>query len=241
MRRFTAWHAGTAALLAFGYSGYYFCRSDLSVVLPGLIHDLAQHGITPNQAQIRLGFMASLGAVAYAFGKFFSGALADTGGGRRSFLGGMAGSIFFTIIFAMSGGFPLFTLAWIGNRLFQSQGWAGLVRVSSRWFSYSTYGSVMAVVSLSFLFGDAGCRWMMSELLAHGVGWRGVFYFAAAALGVLFLINLVLLRETPAERGLPAPEVNPRNVYAQNVDPQNVNVDEPGAENRREHHQKIGA
>src|SRR5580698_8246653 len=137
----------------------------------------------------------------------------------------------------MGGGFPLFTLAWIGNRLFQSQGWAGLVRVSSRWFSYSTYGSVMAVVSLSFLFGDAGCRWMMSELLAHGVGWRGVFYFAAAALGVLFLINLVLLRETPAERGLPAPEVNPRNVYAQNSDAQNANINGPSSE----HQPKIGA
>jgi OPA family glycerol-3-phosphate transporter-like MFS transporter len=197
-----------------GYSGYYFCRSDLSVVLPVLIRDLAQHGITPNEAQIRLGFMASVGTVAYAFGKFFSGALADTGGGRRSFLGGMAGSIFFTIIFAMSGGFPLFTLAWIGNRLFQSQGWAGLVRVSSRWFSYSTYGSVMAVVSLSFLFGDAGCRWMMSQLMAYGAGWRGVFFFASGALAVLMLTCLLLLREAPEERGLPAPEVNPRNVYA---------------------------
>ena len=197
-----------------GYSGYYFCRSDLSVVLPVLIRDLAQHGITPNEAQIKLGFMASVGTVAYAFGKFFSGALADTGGGRRSFLGGMGGSIFFTIVFAMSGGFPLFTLAWIGNRLFQSQGWAGLVRVSSRWFSYSTYGSVMAVVSLSFLFGDAGGRWMMSQLMAHGVGWRGVFFFASGALAVLMLTCLLLLREAPEERGLPAPEVNPRNVYA---------------------------
>src|ERR1039458_2043285 len=158
--------------------------------------------------------MASVGTVAYAFGKFFSGALADTGGGRRSFLGGMSGSIFFTIVFAMSGGFPLLTLAWIGNRLFQSQGWAGLVRVSSRWFSYSTYGSVMAVVSLSFLFGDAGCRWMMSELMAHGVGWRGVFFFASGALAVLMVICMLLLRESPEERGLPKPEVNPRNVYA---------------------------
>ena len=214
MRRFTAWHAGTAFLLALGYSGYYFCRSDLSVVLPDLIHDLARHGMTPNAAQIRLGFMASVGTVAYAFGKFFSGALADTSGGRRSFLGGMAGSILFTIVFAMSGGFPLFTLAWIGNRLFQSLGWAGLVRVSSRWFSYSTYGSVMAVVSLSFLFGDAGCRWMMSRLMANGVGWRGVFFFASGALAVLMFVNLLLLREAPEERGLPAPEINPRNVYA---------------------------
>ena len=184
------------------------------MVLPQLIQDLARHGITPNQAQIRLGFIASLGTVAYAFGKFFSGPLADTGGGRRNFLGGMAGSIFFTIIFAISGGFPIFTLAWIGNRLFQSQGWAGLVRVSSRWFSYSTYGSVMAVVSLSFLFGDAGCRWAMSELMAHGVGWRGVLFFSAASLAVLIVTNMLLLREGPEERGLPTPEVNPRNVYA---------------------------
>jgi sugar phosphate permease len=235
------WHGATAALLALGYSGYYFCRSDLSVVLPDLMHDLSRHGITPDQAQIRIGFMASMGTAAYALGKFFSGALADTRGGRRFFLGGMAGSILFTILFAMGGGFPIFTLAWIGNRLFQSQGWAGLVRVSSRWFSYSTYGSVMAVVSLSFLFGDAGCRWMMSELLAHGVGWRGVFYFAAAALGVLFLINLALLRETPAERGLPAPEVNPRNVYAQNADTRNANIDEPRSDLDPEHQQKIGA
>jgi OPA family glycerol-3-phosphate transporter-like MFS transporter len=213
-RRFTAWHAGTALLLALGYSGYYFCRSDLSVVLPDLIHDMARHGMSPNAAEIRLGFIASVGTIAYAFGKFFSGAIADTGGGRRSFLGGMAGSILFTIVFAMSGGFPLFTMAWIGNRLFQSQGWAALVRVSSRWFSYSTYGSVMAVVSLSFLFGDAGCRWMMSELMAHGVGWRGVFFFASGALAVLMVMCMLLLRESPEERGLPKPEVNPRNVYA---------------------------
>ncbi len=200
--------------MALGYSGYYFCRSDLSVVLPDLIHDMARHGMTASSAQIRLGLIASVGTVAYALGKFFSGALADLGTGRRNFLGGMAGSVVFTIIFALSGGFPIFTAAWIGNRLFQSQGWAGLVRVSSRWFSYSTYGSVMAVVSLSFLFGDATCRWMMSQLLAHGVGWRGVFFFAAGALTVLMLTNLLLLRETPEERGLSAPEVNPRNVYA---------------------------
>ncbi len=136
------------------------------------------------------------------------------GGGRRNFLGGMAGSIFFTIIFALSGGFPLFTLAWIGNRLFQSQGWAGLVRVSSRWFSYSTYGSVMAVVSLSFLFGDAGCRWALSELMAHGVGWRGVFFFSAASLAVADRTNCCFCARRREERGLPAPEVNPRNVYA---------------------------
>ena len=211
---FTGWHTATIALLALGYSGYYFCRSNLSVVLPDLIHDLAQHGVTANEAQVRFGFIASAGTVAYAAGKFISGSMADLFGGRRNFLAGMAGSILFTVLFVLSGGFPLFTLAWVGNRLFQSTGWVGLVKVASRWFSYSTYGTVMAVLSLSFLFGDAACRWVMSRLMAHGVGWRGVFLAGAGSLTVLLIANLIFLRETPEERGLPAPAANPLNVYA---------------------------
>ena len=212
--RSTGWHGATLALLAFGYSGYYFCRSNLSVVLPDLIQDLARHGISASDAQVRLGFMASAGTMAYALGKFISGSLADLFGGRRNFLAGMAGSILFTILFVLSGGFPLFTLAWIGNRFFQSLGWVGLVKVASRWFSYSTYGTVMAVLSLSYLFGDAACRWVMGRLMAHGLGWRGVFLAAAGSLAALLLANLMLLRETPEERGLPSPEANPLNVYA---------------------------
>jgi len=121
--RFTGWHLTTIALLALGYSGYYFCRSNLSVVLPDLIHDLAQHGISVNEVQVRLGFMAPAGTVAYAVGKFISGSMADLLGGRRVFLAGMAGSIVFTLLFVVSGGFPLFTLAWVGNRFLQSGGW----------------------------------------------------------------------------------------------------------------------
>jgi sugar phosphate permease len=212
-RASTGWHLATIVLLGVGYSGYYFCRSNLSVVLPDLIHDLAQHGVTASQAQVHLGFIASAGVMAYAVGKFISGSMADLFGGRRNFLGGMAGSIFFNVLFVLGGGFPIFTLAWVGNRLFQSTGWVGLVKVASRWFSYSTYGTVMAVLSLSYLFGDAACRWIMSRLMVFGLGWRGVFLAAAGSLTVLLVANLLLLRESPEERGLPAPEANPLNVY----------------------------
>lgn len=225
-RRLSAWHKATIALLALGYAGYYFCRSNLAVVLPELIQDLAHRGMSPSEAQVKLGFMASAGTIAYALGKFISGALADRYGGRRNFLCGMAGSMLFTILFVLGGGFPIFTIAWIGNRLFQSAGWSGLVKVSSRWFSYSTYGSVMAILSLSFLFGDAVCRWSMGQLMALGIGWQGVFYAATASLGILFLANLVLLRETPQQRGLPAPQANPLNVYAETGD--DNNVEHPG-------------
>jgi OPA family glycerol-3-phosphate transporter-like MFS transporter len=199
----------TIALLAFGYAGYYFCRSDYSVALPLL---LAEH---PGAAsQIRFGEIASLGVLAYAIGKFPSGALADLFGGKRNFLGGMFGAIVFTLLFMAGGGFPVFTLAWIGNRFVQSLGWAGLVKIASKWFSFSSYGTVMALLSLSYLFGDAGSREIMSLLLAHGMGWRGLFATGAGILIVLFVASLFLLRDSPAGLGLPEVQENPLNVYA---------------------------
>ncbi len=207
------WRVLTVALLVTGYAGYYLCRSNLAVVIPLLIGEMGRRGITPGDARIRLGTIASLGVLAYAVGKFPSGWLADFLGGRRNFLFGMAGSILFTVFFGLAGGIPLFTFAWMGNRLVQSMGWAGVVKITSRWFSYSSYGTVMGIVSLSFLFGDAASREFMSWLIGAGLGWRCVFYVAAATLGLLLLVNLVLLRETPKRIGCPEPPANPANLF----------------------------
>ena len=66
----------------------------------------------------------------------------------------------------MEGTIPIFTLAWMSNRLVQSRlGWAGMVKITSRWFSDSTYGTVMGIISLSYLFGDAASREFMSVLI----------------------------------------------------------------------------
>jgi sugar phosphate permease len=213
-RRLTRWHLLTVSLLFLGYGGYYFCRSDYSVALPLILAEQVHKGTPANIAQIRLGSIASLGVLVYALGKFPSGGLADRFGGRRNFLGGMLGSVVFTLLFMLGGGFPIFTLAWLGNRLVQSLGWAGLVKVTSRWFSYTTYGSVMAVLSLSYLFGDAVSRTIMSLLLAHGFGWRGIFGAGAGLLSLLFLTNLILLRESPQSYSLPPPEENPLNLFS---------------------------
>jgi OPA family glycerol-3-phosphate transporter-like MFS transporter len=72
----------------------------------------------------------------------------------------------------------------------------------------------MAVISLSYLFGDALSREIMSVLLAHGIGWRGIFGTGAGILFVLLLMNLFFLRETPEEVGLAAPQENPLNLFS---------------------------
>lgn len=210
-----------------GYAGYYLCRSNFSVAVPMLIEEMGTRGIPANTATVQLGAIASWGVLAYAIGKFPSGWLADFLGGRRNFLYGMGGSILFTVIFALGGGLPVFTLAWFGNRLVQSLGWASMVKISSRWFSYSTYGTVMGLISLSYLFGDAAARQFMAILITHGLGWRGVFLAAAAVLGVLLLLNLAFLREAPRSRGLEEPEANPMNLFRASGDaprPNNLRV-----------------
>ncbi len=153
----------TIALLFLGYGGYYFCRSDLSVAMPLIIAELKSRGMDGGQALIQMGAIASYGVLAYAGGKFLLAGFADFLGGRRNFLGGMAGGVLFTLLFACSGSIPLFTLAWIGTRFMQSGGWAGLVKVTSRWFDYSSYGKVMGILSISFLVADAASRELMGK------------------------------------------------------------------------------
>jgi sugar phosphate permease len=184
-------------LMVLGYAGYYVCRSDYSVSLPLIISDLSAHGMSAAAAKVRLGGIASLAVLAYALGKFVSGALADRIGGRRNFLGGMAGSILCTIAFALGGSIPIFTIAWILNRLVQSAGWVGMVTLTSKWFSYSQYGTAMGIISLSYLLGDAGARAFMGALIAQGIGWRGVFFAAAAVLSVLLVVTAIWLKESP--------------------------------------------
>ena len=190
------------ALLFGGYASLYFCRADLAVASPLLVDALGRQGFGHDAAIIRIGGIASLGVLAYGFGKFFLAGLGDLWGGRVSFLIGILGATLFTLMFASGFSLPLFSAAWIGNRLTQSLSWAGLLKVSSKWFDYSSYGMVIGVLSLSYLVGDAAARQWMGMLLEHGFGWQALFYFAAATAALLLLLNFLLLRESRVDSGL---------------------------------------
>jgi OPA family glycerol-3-phosphate transporter-like MFS transporter len=204
----------TVLLLFLGYASCYFCRSNLSVATPLLIDELGRHGVSHGDAIVAIGSMASVGVFAYALGKWFLTSLGDYWGGKRNLLIATGGATVFTLLFAASAALPMFTLAWLGNRLSQSIGWSALVKVSSRWFHYSRYGTVIAILTCSYLLGDAAARQSMSLLLERGVGWRGLFVFGAAVAGAMFVANFFLLRESCTDEGHPEAVANPRNVFA---------------------------
>jgi OPA family glycerol-3-phosphate transporter-like MFS transporter len=202
-------------LLFGGYAACYFCRADLSVATPLLVDELGRHGMGHAQAIVRIGTITSLGVFAYALGKLFLTGLGDFWGGRNNFVIGVGGATLFTLLFALGGTLPLFTLAWVGNRLTQSIGWAGLIKVSSKWFDYSSYGIIIGILSISYLVGDAAARQSMGWLLAQGYGWRALFVYAAAVAGILFLANLLFLRESRIDEGYAEARPNPLNLYAE--------------------------
>jgi OPA family glycerol-3-phosphate transporter-like MFS transporter len=204
----------TLLLLFCGYASCYFCRSNLSVATPLLVDELEQHGVSHADAIVSIGSMASLGVFAYALGKWFLTSLADYWGGKRNLLIATGGATVFTLLFASGTTLPSYTFAWVGNRLTQSIGWSALVKVSSKWFNYSRYGTIAAILTCSYLIGDATARQSMGLLLARGVSWRGLFVFGAAVAGFMFLANLLFLRESRAEEGHAEAVANPRNVFA---------------------------
>ena len=125
----------------------------------------------------------------------------------------MAGAVACTLLITLGGSLPVFTLTWFSNRLVQSLGWPGMIKITSRWFSYTSYGTVMGIISLSFLFGDAAARAFIGWLIDEGLGWREIFWIAGGVLAFLLVVNFALVRESPGELGLPEPETNPDNLY----------------------------
>jgi sugar phosphate permease len=118
------------ALLFGGYAACYFCRADFSVATPLLIDELGRPGVGHADALVHIGQIASLGVFTYALGKLFLTGI------------GLGGASVFTLLFTLGGTVPVFTIAWIGNRLTQSIAWAGLLKVSSKWFDFSSHGTV---------------------------------------------------------------------------------------------------
>jgi OPA family glycerol-3-phosphate transporter-like MFS transporter len=208
------WQGLTLGLLVVGYSGFYLCRSDLSACTPAICDELKEQGWDYNEALIRVGDMASLGVLTYAVGKFIGGWSIDRIGGRRGFLGAMFIAVVCTAAFARGDSFAVWIPLWLLNRFGQSFGWPGMVRICSRWFPPTAYGFAMAALSLSFLFGDAAARWSYGQMFTWGFGWRDVFAASGAISGLILLINVFFLHESP--RGVELPEAQDHFQCGQN-------------------------
>lgn len=207
--RLRQWQALTLAILMVGYTGYYICRSNLSVATPLLLQEFGATGFDRRT----IGAISSAGVLFYAVGKLVTGLAGDFAGGRTMFLAGLFGSVLATIFFSAGSGIAVFTAAWVLNRFMQSAGWGGLVKIASHWFSARRYGTVMGVLSLSYLFGDAIGRYILGAFLSRGASWRDLFGISAAILAGIGAVTFGMLRSSPRDIGCEEPDVNVHNLY----------------------------
>jgi OPA family glycerol-3-phosphate transporter-like MFS transporter len=209
-RRVLRWQGITLGTLFVGYAGYYVCRSNLSVAAPLMLEEMAGKGITKED----IGWVASVGVFCYAVGKITNGVLVDFLGGRALFLAGMAASVLCTALFGLAAGLTLFVLLWAVNRYVQSAGWGALVNVAGRWFPPRRHATVMGALSMSYLLGDALARLYLGLLIGGGLGWRGVFFAAAATLAAIAGLGCLTLKASPRDVGGEEPPANPENLFA---------------------------
>jgi OPA family glycerol-3-phosphate transporter-like MFS transporter len=208
-RRTRRWQAVTLGTLVLGYAGYYVCRSNLSVATPLLLAEFGGLGVT----KADIGAVASAGVFLYAVGKVSNGLLGDFVGGRALFLLGMAASAVCTALFGLAGGLAAFALTWAANRYVQSMGWGALVKIAARWFPPHRHATAMAVLSMSYLFGDAAARLYLGLFMEAGLGWRGLFFLAAGTLGGVALLCGLTLRASPRDVGCEEPAASPGNLF----------------------------
>ncbi len=201
-------------LLFGGYGALYFCRADLSVATPLLVEELVEHGVSHADAIIRMGSIASFGVLAYALGKLFLTGLGDFWGGRINFLIGLGGAAAFTLMFASGLSLPVFTIAWIGNRLTQSiclggtdQGLFEMVRLFLLWNDHRHLEHQLPRWRCggTAVDGNADRAWLR---LARPVLFRRCGRRAAAGAEFLFL------RESRLDAGFIEAKPNPLNLFA---------------------------
>ncbi len=208
--RLRRWQAVTVATLFTGYAGYYVCRSVLPVASTGMMNDPAS-GIN----EIAYGRLVAVGIYLYAFGKLVNGISAEYVSGRLAFLLGMVLSAALVVCFGFAGGAVAMLVIWGANRFVQSMGWMGLVKITGRWFPPARLATVMGVLSLSYLFGDALARLYLGAFVKAGIGWRELFLVAAGTLAVLAFVSYFTLKSSPRDVNLPEPPPPARNVFGE--------------------------
>jgi len=188
--RLIRWRTSTFWVMLIGYVGYYICRGNLSAAFPLLEQEFGY-------SNTQLGLIASLSEMAYAAGKFINGPLADRIGGRKIFLTGMAGAIFFNVVFALSASLSAFIIVWCFCRYFLSMGWGGLTKTIGNWYPIDRNGTVMGLISVNFQFGGVAATLFAGFLVAMGVAWQGVFIYPAIVLSIIMLWSYFASRGKP--------------------------------------------
>jgi len=168
-------------------------------------------------ANADFGVIFGVGTIVYGFSFLINGPLTDRYGGRFSILVGAAGAMIMNLLMGLvslsllnqgpgSEYFArnfvvVFSILYAANMYFQSFGAVAIVKVNASWFHVrerGVFGAIFGIlISLGIYFAfDIG------GMILEGMGLAWVFLMPAILLGIFFLIDVALVRNTPGDAGL---------------------------------------
>ena len=153
------------------------------------------------------GTIATAGFWTYALAVIFNGPLADRIGGKKAILIGAAGTAVLNLIIGL-----LFLSGWqtrivVGMSLlyavsqyFQAFGALSIVKVNAPWFHVrerGVFGGIFGImISSGYFLAITVGGWILA-----GLPWYWVFLVPSAAIAAMFVIDLFMVKDTPAQAG----------------------------------------
>lgn len=171
------------------YGTFYFCRSNLSVAVPGMAVELA---LSKGEIGTILGALK----ITYGIGQLITGQMAERLSARRLLALGMLASAALNVLFGMSTGFYFLVFVWACNGFVQAFGWSPTMRVAAAWFPSALRGRAISVIGTGYQLAGA-VTFVLAGWSAEWLGWRGALYIPAALLAASALHMLLTLRERP--------------------------------------------
>jgi len=174
---------------------------------------------SPLMGNADFGLIFMWGTIIYGISFIINGPLTDRLGGRFSILTGALGALVMNAAMGIASmslvhhgplsGFltanfvVVFSVLYAVNMYFQSFGAVAIVKVNAPWFHVrerGVFGAIFGIlISLGIYFAfDLGSK------ILEGMGLVWVFFMPAILLAVFWVIDFMIVRNTPAEAGLAA-------------------------------------
>lgn len=174
------------------YGAFYFCRTNLSVALPGIQEELGYDKVKMSIVLLGLKF-------AYGFGQFLNGQLAERFSPRVMLAIGMLGSAALNVAFGFGTALYFFLFVWAINGYCQSLGWTPCVRVLGNWVPVYRRGKALGIVGTGYQL-TAGLTFVVSGVAVWLLGWRGALWLPPVLLAAAAIVMLLFLKESPDEQ-----------------------------------------
>lgn len=194
-RRFMNWFP-----LGLTYATFYMGRYNLNVASKTMMDMF-------HLSKAEFGMIATAGFWTYALSVMFNGPLADRIGGKKAILFGALGAALLNLVIGLLflGGWQTklvvgMSLLYAVNQYFQSFGALSVVKVNAPWFHVKergVFGGIFGImISGGYFLAMTVGGWILSTM-----NWYMVFLIPSAAILLMFVVDLFLVKDTPKEAG----------------------------------------